>query len=55
MKKKRNRNQGSKRKFITDVSKPKEEIFSKWQGNTVPMLGRHYSLDKFLMIINTLS
>ena len=46
MKKKRNRNQGSKRKFITDVSKPKEEIFSKWQGNTVPMLGRHYSLDK---------
>jgi|TARA_R110002020_G_C16171167_1_gene764087 hypothetical protein len=46
MKKKRNRSKGSKRKSMTSISKDKENIFSKWQGNTVPMLGKHYSLDK---------
>ena len=46
MKRKRNRNKGSKRKFTAVVSKTKENIFSKWQGNTDPMLGKHYPLDK---------
>ena len=46
MNKKRNRNRKSKRKFTATVSKPKNDIFSKWQGNTIPMLGYNYKIDK---------
>ena len=46
MNKKRNRNRRSKRKFTTTVSKPKSDIFSKWQRNTIPMVGYNYKIDK---------
>ena len=47
MKKKRNRNKRRRRKFITSIPKPKPDVlFSKWQGNVIPMLGHKYQVDK---------
>ena len=47
MKKKRNRNKRRGRKFITSIPKPKTDVlFSKWQGNVIPMLGHKYQVDK---------
>jgi len=46
MKKKRNRNKRKRRKFITSIPKPKEDVFSPWVGNILPMLGQQYRLDQ---------
>tara|TARA_R110000824_G_scaffold309442_1_gene496803 strand:+ start:301 stop:1209 length:909 start_codon:yes stop_codon:yes gene_type:complete len=47
MKKKRNRNKRRGKKFVTFTPKPKPDVlFSKWQGNIIPMLGHKYQVDK---------
>ena len=48
MRRKRNKNKQSKRRFVTVVPEPKKSdvLFSKWQGSTIPMLGYKYDLNK---------
>jgi len=46
MKKKRNKNKRKRRRFITSIPKPKEDVFSPWVGNIIPMLGQQYRLDQ---------
>ena len=47
MKKKQNKNKRSRRRMVTAFNKSKvPEIFSKWQGSTIPMLGYKYDVNK---------
>ena len=48
MNKKRNKNKRSRRMvaFVPKIKPEASEIFAKWKGNTIPMLGYNYQVDK---------